>query len=259
MPAAPPGWSAQCYAALSRMVLISIGVFSVWWGVSTFPVFWRDARLDDTAASITAGEPFKREDLQTLLADAESAERVWGRPESLRSLAIIRLCLTEQSSIVENAKPSGAVLDQLDASIRRSLSAAPADAFLWLALFWAKTMKDDWSKKDFAYLRMSYLVGPHEGWVAGRRNSLALENFSALPQDLAEAAVTEFKNLVKSHFDTAVTILVGPGWPIHDMLLGQLADAPEEAREQFARSAYHQLGYDIAVPGVERPDPRPWR
>jgi hypothetical protein len=278
MPAATPGWSAQCYAALSRMVLISIGVFSVWWGVSTFPIFWRDARLDYTAASITGGEPFKRENLETLLAAAESTERVWARPESLRSLAIIRLCLAEQSSIVENAKPSGPdidqfgaslrvenakpsrlVLDQLDASIRRSLSAAPADPFLWLALFWSETMKDDWSKKDFAYLRMSYLVGPHEGWVAVRRNYIALENFSALPQDLAAAAVTEFKNLVKSHFDTAVTILVGPGWPIHDMLLGQLADAPQEAREQFARSAYHQLGYDIAVPGVERPDPRPWR
>src|ERR1019366_3858020 len=259
MPAATPGWSAQCYAALSRMVLISIGVFSVWWGVSTFPIFWRDARLDYTAASITGGEPFKRENLETLLAAAESTERVWARPESLRSLAIIRLCLAEQSSIVENAKPSRPVLDQLDASIRRSLSAAPADPFLWLALFWSETMKDDWSKKDFAYLRTSYLVGPHEGWVAVRRNYIALENFSALPQDLAAAAVTEFKNLVKSHFESAVTLLVGPGRPIQDMLLRRLADVPEEARQEFARTAHDQLGYDIAVPGVERPDPRPWR
>ena len=120
-------------------------------------------------------------------------------------------------------------------------------------------MKDDRSKDDFAYLRMSYRVGPHEGWVAGRRNYIALENFPELPQDLADAAVTEFKDLVVSgYFNTAVKILVGPGWPIHDMLLRRLEDAPDEARRQLASSA-NARGYDIAVPGVERPEPRPWR
>jgi hypothetical protein len=42
------------------------------------------------------------------------------------------------------------------------------------------------------------------------------------------------------------------------MLLRRLEDAPDEARRGFARSADRE-GYDIAVPGVERADPRPWR
>lgn len=259
MPGAATGRSGQwLYAALSRVVLISIGVFSVWWGISTFPVYWRDTRLDHTADSILEGEQFNREILQTLLADADSAESAWARPESLRSAAIIRLRLAEQASIAESSKPPVPVIDQLGVSIRRSLSAAPADPFLWLALFWSKTMKDDWSKEDFAYLKMSYLVGPHEGWVARRRNYIALASFPELPQDVAEAAVTEFKDLIVSeYYDTAVRILVGPGWPLRDILLRRLEDAPEKARYRFARSA-DQLGYDIAVPGVERPDPRPW-
>ena len=260
MPGAAAGRSGQgLFAAMSRVVLISIGVFSVWWGIITFPVFWRDARLDYTADRVLNGEEFKREILQTMLADADSAERAWARPDALRSAAIIRLSLAERASVAENPKPLGPIIDQLDASVRRSLSAAPAEPLLWLALFSLKRMKDDRSKEDFAYLRMSYLVGPHEGWVARRRNYIALANFPELPQDVAEAALTEFKDLVVSgYYPTAVKILVGPGWPIHDMLLRRLEDAPDEARRRFASST-DALGYDIAVPGVERPEPRPWR
>jgi hypothetical protein len=259
MRSAAPGRSERLYAVSGRIVLISVGLFSVCWAIITFPVFWGDAGLGYTADRILNGEQFKREILQILLADADSAERTWARPEALRGAAIIRLRLAEQASIAEGSKPLVPILDQLGASIRRSLSAAPADPLLWLALFRLKRMKGDRSKEDFAYLRMSYLVGPHEGWVAVNRNHIALAIFPELPQDLAEMAVTEFKDLVASaYYDAAVKILIGPGWPIRDMLLRRLEDAPVEARRQFARSA-DQLGYEIAVPGVERPDPRPWR
>jgi hypothetical protein len=263
MPGAATGRSGQwLYAALGRVVLIFIGVLSVWWGIVTFPVFWRYARLDNTADSIIDGEEFTREILQRLLAEADTTESAWARPEALRSAAIIRLHLADEAdeaSTPENSDPLGPIIDQLGASVRRSLSAAPADPFLWLALFWSKTMKGDPSAKDFAYLRMSYLVGPHEGWVARQRNYTALAHFSELPQDVAELAVMEFKDLVASaYYDTAVEILVGPGWPIRDVLLHRLEDTSEEARRRFASSA-NELGYEIAVPGVERPDPRPWR
>ncbi len=249
----------KLFAAMSRGVLISIGVFSVWWGMSTFPVFWRDARLDHTAEYILSGGKFKREILQTLLAEAESAQSAWARPEALRSAAILRFSLVEQANRAEHSKPPGPIVDQLGASVRRSLAAAPADPLLWLALFWSKRLKDDRSKEDFAYLRMSYRVGPHEGWVAARRNTIAFDHFPELPQDLADAAVTEFRDLVGSgYFNTAAKILVGPGWPIHEMLLRRLEDAPVEARRQLAFVAKAR-GYDIAVPGVERPEPRPWR
>jgi hypothetical protein len=165
----------------------------------------------------------------------------------------------QNGSMLFQAEPLGPILDQLGASIRRSLSAAPADPLLWLALFRLKRMKGDRSKEDFAYLRMSYLVGPHEGWVAVNRNHIALAISPELPQDLAEMAVTEFRDPVASgYYDVAVKILAGPGWPLRDMLLRRLDDAPVEARRQFARSA-DQLGYEVAVSGVERPDPRPWR
>jgi len=91
------------FAASCRSVLIFIGVLSVSWSVITYPVFWRDARLDYTADRILDGEQFKREILQTLLAKADSAEIAWARSEALRSAAIVRLQLAEQASIVEPA------------------------------------------------------------------------------------------------------------------------------------------------------------
>ena len=170
---------------------------------------------------------FKREVLQNLLTDAD-LDKSWARPEALRSAAIVRFGLAEQAILAEKQKPPGPLVDQLEASIRRSLSAAPADPFLWFALFLSTRMKEDRSNEDFGYLRMSYRVGPHEGWVAGRRNYIAFDHFPELPQDLADAAVTEFRDLVGSgYFNTAAKILVGPGWPIHEMLLRRLEDAPD--------------------------------
>ena len=106
---------------------------------------------------------------------------------------------------------------------------------------------------------MSYRLGPYEGWVASRRNYIALANFADLPDDLKEAALTEFRDLVVSGYDdTATLILAGPGWVIRDKLLFSLKDAPDDAKRRFAASV-DELSDDIVVPGVEKPEARPWR
>jgi hypothetical protein len=184
----------------SRLVLISIGAFSIWWGLITFPVFWREARLDSVADRILEGEEFKPETLETVLSDADAAGQGPERAEFLRSAAVVQFKLVELAMEDDNAGPSGPLLDRLDAAARRSLAVAPADSYLWLALFFAKVMKGESAPLDFDYLRMSYQAGPHEGWVAVLRNYIALRYISDLPPDLAEAAVAEFKDLVASAY-----------------------------------------------------------
>ena len=183
-------------AVSSRFILVAVGVFSIWWGITTFPAFQRDTRVDRAADSILDGETFKPEILQSLLDEANSTKRVWPRPEFLQSVAVIQLKLAEAAIVDGSDEPTGPIFDQLGESIRRSLSAAPADPYLWLALFWWQTKQDDWAAQDFAYLRMSYIVGPNEGWVAVLRNYVAISYFSELPKDMEDAAVTEFKDLV---------------------------------------------------------------
>jgi hypothetical protein len=106
---------------------------------------------------------------------------------------------------------------------------------------------------------MSYSLGPNEGWIAVRRNRLALALFAVLTPDLQNKAVLEFAHLVDSGFvPEAADILTGPGWPVRERLLSRLAHVDELYREQFAKAVY-QLGYDVSVPGVKPFGFRPWR
>jgi hypothetical protein len=54
-----------------------------------------------------------------------------------------------------------------------------------------------------------------------------------------------------------VAIFTGPGWRERALLLPGLKDVAERNRQAFARALY-KLGYDVDVPGIARPDPRPW-
>jgi hypothetical protein len=118
-------------------------------------------------------------------------------------------------------------------AISKSLICSPSDSFLWLSLFWVDAHSVPQLQK-LEYLRLSYTLGPNEGWIALKRNWLAFENFGRLPPDLAEAAVDEFVDLVKSGFaERAAEILDGPAWPVRDRLLSRLKDVDERQRQDL--------------------------
>jgi hypothetical protein len=139
------------------------------------------------------------------------------------------------------------------------LECSPADAFLWLVLYWVETTRNGFHTEYVRYLEMSYKTGPREGWVAQRRNRLALAIFPELPDPLATQVVDEFAKMLNRGFvDGAVQSLVGPGWPERNRLLPELRNVSERYRQALANEVY-KLGYDIDVPGISRRDPRPWR
>ena len=89
-------------------------------------------------------------------------------------------------------------------AIRESLSCSPADPFLWLALYWLDGTQHGYRPEDLKYLELSYQLGPNEGWIALRRNSVAFATFQQLPPELAEFAINEFVGLLKARFYEAV-------------------------------------------------------
>ncbi|MGA7802866.1 MAG: hypothetical protein WCC36_18860, partial [Gammaproteobacteria bacterium] len=211
-----------------------------------------------TARHIIQGDTFQGDAITSL---ASTLDDVKGNsyPGALRSAAIIRLRALEKS-MAEGGSPQ---LDEeqrkLDASIRMSLARAPADPFLWVVLFWLENARNGFSRNHLKLLQESYALGPNEGWVAIRRNRLALAIFSQLSPNLRREVVREFAGLVRSHYIAqAADLLVGPGWPVRDQLLSGLRDVPQLPREQLAKAVY-DLGYDVSVPGVTLPAPRPWR
>jgi hypothetical protein len=246
-------------AALVRLGAVIVGGIAVTWGVAVLPTSWPQSGIDRTAAGVLEGNSFKRDELNKLLprvGKIESAE--YCRPSGLRSAAVIRVRLLEDAIAAAERQSTDDNMSVLDDSIRRSLGCSSADPFLWLVLFWLENNQNGYGPTHLEYLRKSYQLGPSEGWIGLKRNGIAIALFDQLPPDLAEAAKREFVALVNSGlYSEMAAVLTGSGWRIRDQLLPRLKDIEERHREIFAGVLY-RLGYDVEMPGVARPDPRPW-
>jgi hypothetical protein len=181
------------------------------------------------------------------------------RPQGLHSAAIIRLQLAKNVIAASERDQIDVSLSVLQDSIHRSLGCSPADPFLWSVLFWLENTMNGFSQDHFEFLRLSYQLGPNEGWIAAKRNELALALFGQLPASLREMAINEFVKLLNSGFLTeSVAIFTGPAWPIRDVLLPRLASVSDVQREAFARELYRK-GYVVNVPGINDIDRPAWQ
>ncbi len=251
--------SAAASLVVPRIIVCGLGGAAAAWALYVFPIFWVQSGVENTAQHIIAGDSFKRGALTALDATLISIkDEKWDRPSALGSVAVIRLRLLENAVAEGDQKTIDARAAILQPAIRKSLANSPADPFLWMALFRVENGLNGFARDHLNYLRMSYLTGPSEGWIAVKRNPLALTNFSRLSPDLATDAIHEFSGIVNSLFiDEAADILVGPGWPIRDKLLPSLKDVALLNRQAFAKTVY-RLGFDVSVPGVVLPEARPW-
>jgi hypothetical protein len=245
---------------LVRVMLIAVGSGALAWAATVAPVFWQQSRLDQMADRMIRGALVNIETLRALVPDAVAIEqRASPSPAGLRSVAVMRLALAEEALGSGDRDHIDSDLAALDLAVARSLSQSPADAFLWLAAFRSRNLQGRFGSENLALLRMSYALGPREGWIAIKRNRFALALYPQLPADLREDALHEFAALVASGiFEEAAGILTGPVWPLRDRLLEQLASVDYRDRQRFA-SVLAQGGYDVPVPGVEAVPQRPWR
>jgi hypothetical protein len=221
------------------------------------PVFARQVPIERVATQVLDGDPFKPGVLMALMPQVEAAERTEPcSPAVIRSASIIRTRMAEQAIV--DGDDIDTQLNALRDSIRRSLACSPADPFLWVVLYWVEINRNGFQQDRLKYLRLSYQLGPNEGWIALKRNGYALAIFRQLPPDIADMVLAEFPRLLDSGFNAeTVVIFTGPGWRERDILLPRLKDVAERHRQAFARALY-KLGYDVTVPGVTPRDPRPW-
>lgn len=235
---------ARAAAWLARGFLAVAACSSVAWGATTLPDFVDQTRLDGASDLILRNVPVSDAelgDLAPLLSRA--AARTDCMPAIERSAAVIRL------RFAENALVSGGRVDtrmgELDASVRKSLGCAPADPYLWAVLFWLRNIRQGLSDANFDLLRMSYRLGPNEGWIVVKRSAMALAMFDALPPDLSDAVVAEFARLVKTELYTeAIDLLKGPGWVHRGRLLAGLATVPQRNVDVLTRTMA-DIGYDL--------------
>jgi hypothetical protein len=245
---------------IARCFLFIIGGIATWWGIVGFSVFWQQSSVERMANQIIAGQPFRGAALTQRLPVIETIERAaWCRPAALRGAAIIRLRMVEAAASTGDHKPADKDLTLLGEAIRRSLSCLPADPFLWLVLYWVESTQNGFKPEYLNYLRMSYQLGPNEGWIAFKRSPIAFANFALLPPDLATDAVNEFLGLIKSElYGQAIEIFSGPAWQARETILPHLATLPRRNREAFAR-VVSDRGIAISIPGVDPPKSHPWQ
>jgi hypothetical protein len=241
----------------TRTSLVILGSVAVAWGLYALPVYARQASIERVATHVIGGDPFRPEVLAATMPQVEAAEQAEQcRPDAMRSAAMIRTRVAEQAIV--DGEDIDASLRALRNSIRRSLTCSPTDPFLWVVLYWEECIERGFQPNYLEYLRLSYRLGPNEGWIALRRSGLTLAVFSRLPPDLAEMAIEEFAGLLDSGFyDQTVAIITGPGWRERDLLLPRLRGVIQRNRDTFAKKLY-TLGYDVNVPGITLPEPRPW-
>jgi len=243
----------------ARAFVVALAAIAVGWAASTLPLMARQRAVVNIAKHIIQGDAFKDDALNAMLpvVDAQQDGK-WTHPSVLSSAAIIKLRVLERAIADGDQAAIDRQMTAVNRTIRISLTETPADPFLWLVLFWLENTQNGFSRDHLKYLQMSYALGPNEGWIAVRRNRLALAVFPQLTPELREHALVEFARLVDSNFIAeAADILTGPGWPIRGQLLPRLRDVADVNRQIFAKRVY-RLGYDVVVPGVERPEFRPW-
>ena len=238
------------YILLARGFVVVLGAIAVWWGVAEFPNFRQDSSIEQVATQIIAGEPFKSETLAELHPSLDSIKAsAYCRPAALRSTAIIELRMQEVAASKSDREQIDQQLKSTESVIRKSLSCAPADSFLWLALYSVEVTKTGFKPDYLKYLRLSYQLGPQEGWIALKRDPLAFAQFQNLPVDLRGDAVSEFVAMVADHFiDQAAQILIGPAWPERELILSRVAQLSDSDRQHLVDALFRR-GYEI-VPGI---------
>lgn len=253
------GFSRSGYFVL-RLGLAALGCAAIVWGSFFFVITWPQAVVERAAGRIVDAQTYRPADLQHLRSTAMAMQDAGPcRPSLARSAAIIQLRAAEVEADEMRPGALDKELEQSRAQIVRSLACSPADPFLLMALFWLHNLQYGFHPADLDFLRLSYRLGPNEGWIGLRRFSLALAVIKQLPPELVKAMVDDFVNLVgASIYPQMVDRFIPADLPTRKMLLSALDRLSDFHRRNFA--AYMKSsGIQEPTLEVEKGESRPWR
>jgi hypothetical protein len=235
-----------------RILTLGCALASISWTVSVIPAFRERAIYEIPGERILAGEEFRAERLGELQRDLDGLTAGSLQPSALRDVVAIRVRLSEMALSSGDTQVAASRFDELETAVDESLAGNPTESFVWLTKYWLQHVRSGDIAAHLRFLGMSYLAGPNEGWIAVRRNPLALSVFALLPPELAEQVLTEFTGLVRSGlYSDAASILAGPGWPAREKLLGRLSQLEEADRRGFAYALDGKNLDGVVVPGVD--------
>jgi len=237
---------------LARSITATFGICSIVWAISSIPVYRTEAAFASSAQHILLGEKFNTEQLSRLRHQLDTTPASSLRSLALNNAAIIRLRLAENDLAAGNRQLAASDLEDLQTAMTAALAGTPTNSFLWLTAYWLQNLRAGSPDGGLKFLRVSYLSGPNEAWIAVKRNPLALSIFPSLPDEIAERALAEFTGLVRSGlYLDAASILAGSGQAVREKLLSRLVEIQEADRRAFAKVLESKNLDGAIVPGVE--------
>jgi hypothetical protein len=243
-----------------RTFVCLLGLGAVAWGAFLLPLFWEQAPLNRVASELLQGHIFKRQALLEEAGEVDAAEKSsFCDPTELHNAVVVRLAILNEAIAAKDHQLIETVYGPLYDSTRKTLACVPSDPFAWLTLFWLEIAKHGFQPDNAVYLRLSYALGPNEGWIALWRNQLTIALFQRLPADLANDAIEEFVKLVDTGglYSQTGAIFASAAPTVQSRIVGGLKSAKPIPRQIFARALYDR-GLNVDIPGVESPAP-PWQ
>lgn len=243
-----------------RIFISGFGIAAIVWAAIVLPKLWTEAAAYQAASRIIAGDVYSQESLAALAASLATDGKSWTHPAALGPASIIELRQTEEAIARGEQGDSKSRLIKLDRKTFDSLRSSPYGSYQWLVLYWTESRLNGFNPHYLQYLKMSYDVGPLEGWVAIKRSRIALGLFAALTDDLKEAALSEFVGLVRSQFHADAADIFGNLPPlVRARLIARLDQLKDAERQAFVKILYDKGLWDAPVPGVNLIPSRPWR
>ncbi len=233
-------WIAKAYF-LVRAFIYFLGLGAIAWGCFVLPLFRQQEPINQITSQLLRGETFKvRPLLDEARRAAESEQSTLCNPTELHNEIVVRLVILNESVAANRQVIADPAYSPLYEATQKALACAPADPFAWLTLFWLDVDKHGLRPGNVNYLRLSYALGPNEGWISLWRSRLALAVFEQLPGDLADNAIDEFSKLVNTGqlYQQTSTIFADAPRAAQNRIIEHLKTANPVSRQLFAKALY---------------------
>jgi hypothetical protein len=214
------------------LLSLSLGLFTIaaWMGA----VAWREFQLIDvykTTRAITNGEKLTPEAVEPAARIArDHAEQTI---EGARASFIVNSWLWEWASRpFPNPRSDQYARDALRDQVKL-LRQSPSDSLGWYAFARLRAELDGMDEVGLDAVRLSYALGPSEGWISPIRLRYLFLMWDTLPQDIQHLIEVELDSVFRDVFMfKALEDLVGPTRPFGPEVMARIAERynPEYAR-----------------------------
>ncbi|RXH41882.1 hypothetical protein XH94_04235 [Bradyrhizobium zhanjiangense] len=244
---------------LLRGLLLAGGLAGLHWSAVALPSFLRMLPSGAVALRIIADDRFQTSALANVMPMIEAQRAAaFEQPEFARVRALVQLRLAEEALARKSSEDADRSISVALGDLKLALQVNPGDSFLWLLLYSVEIARGGFGSDSMRYLDQSYTAGPYEGWIALRRNRLALAAFPAFSDAMRSEVLSEFEKMVDDGFiDEAAANLMGVGWPHREQLLAALGSADILSRQGLSKRLAAD-GIKLTIPGIAIDD-RPWR